>query len=126
MGKQEWEYEPGYIVRAKVPHTDSSWSDSRYPVIVSSRSYNQQYPEVIVAFTTRSSNINHPRSYDVEISNKHKDFKLTGLPENTTVRCGRLHTIKKSFIYDAIGIVPDDLMVDINKIILECFGNIGS
>jgi hypothetical protein len=88
---------------------------------VSSSAYNHQYPDVIVAFTTRSSNVNHSLSYDVEISDRHPDFKLTGLTETTTVRCGRLHTVKRHKVYDVIGTVPNDLLIDIQKLVLECF-----
>jgi len=121
MSSQQWTPLPGYIIRTDVPHTDSTESSHRFPVIVSNRKYNQQYPDVIVAFTTRSANIRNARTYDVEISDMHPQFRLTGLTENTTIRCGRLHTIKKQKIYDVIGIVPDDLLVDIKKLVLECF-----
>jgi mRNA-degrading endonuclease toxin of MazEF toxin-antitoxin module len=121
MSRQQWSLSPGHIIRTDVPHTDSAQTTHRFPVVVSNTQYNQHYPEVIVAFATRSANIHHPRAYDVEISDKHPKFRLTGLTQSTTIRCGRLHTIKKHKIYDVIGIVPDDLLTDIQKLVLECF-----
>jgi mRNA-degrading endonuclease toxin of MazEF toxin-antitoxin module len=121
MSAQKWNLSPGHIIRAEVPHTDSRASDDRYPVVVSSADYNQKYPYVIVAFTTSSTNIEHPFAFDVEISERHPDFGLTGLPHSTTVRCGRLHTINKKKIYDVLGVVPDDLLLDIQRLIIECF-----
>jgi mRNA-degrading endonuclease toxin of MazEF toxin-antitoxin module len=121
MSAQKWSLSPGHIIRTEVQYSDSETTKSRYPVVVSSLQFNQQYPEVVVAFTTRSGNIHHPRSYDVEISDKHPRFRLTGLTCSTTVRCGRLWTVDKRKISDVIGVVPDELLTDINKLILECF-----
>ena len=121
MSAQKWNLSLGHIIRTEVPHTDSGASDTRFPVVVSSSDYNQKYPYVIVAFTTSSTNIRHPFAFDVEISERHPDFRLTGLPHSTTVRCGRLHTIDKKKIYDVLGAVPDDLLLDIQRLVLECF-----
>ena len=121
MSSQKWSPSPGHIIRANVQYSDSEGTKSRFPVVISSSQFNQQHPEVIVAFTTSTLNIRHPRSYDVEISDKHPDFGLTGLPHGTTVRCGRLWTIDKRRISDVIGIVPNDLLLDIQKLVLKCF-----
>ena len=121
MPSRQWSPSPGHIIHAHVQYSDSEGSKSRFPVVVSSYQFNQQYPEVIVAFTTSTSNVRHPRSYDVEISDKHPDFALTGLTQNTTVRCGRLWTIDKRRISDVVGTVPDDLLLDIHKLVLKCF-----
>ena len=126
MPQRSWSLLPGHIIRTRVPRTDSDESDERYPVVVSSKEYNEQFPDVIVTFTTRSSNIRHPQSYDVEISDNHPQFNLAGLPLSTTVRCGRLHTIKQSKIYDVIGSVPGDLLNDIQRLVLQCFPVVGS
>jgi mRNA-degrading endonuclease toxin of MazEF toxin-antitoxin module len=89
--------------------------------VVSGQGFNSEHPEVIVAFTTSSANIHHPRSYDVEISDKHSGFGMTGLDRSTTVRCGRLWTIDKRKIADVVGTVPDDLLNDIQKLVVDCF-----
>lgn len=124
MAPQQWYPSPGHIVHAHVQYSDSEGSKSRFPVVVSSSEFNQKYPEVIVAFTTSSQNIKRPRSYDVDISDKHLQFSQTGLTHSTTVRCGRLWTIDKSRISDVIGIVPNDLLTDINKLVSECFSEL--
>jgi mRNA-degrading endonuclease toxin of MazEF toxin-antitoxin module len=121
MSPPQWAPSPGHIIRTHVPFADSEKAKVRFPVVISTSEFNQQYPEVIVAFTTSTSNIRHPRSYDVEISDKHADFALTGLTHSTTVRCGRLWTIDKRRISDVIGIVPSDLLLDIQKLVLKCF-----
>lgn len=112
---------PGHIVHALVQYSDSEGSKSRFPVVVSSSEFNKQYSEVIVAFTTSSKNVDHPQSYDVEISDKHPQFVQTGLTHSTTVRCGRLWTVDKRKISDVVGSVPDDLLTDINRLVQECF-----
>lgn len=121
MQSGNWIPAPGHIIRAEVPYSDSEGSKSRFPIVVSSREFNQTYPEVIVAFTTRSANIKHPRGYDVEISDKHTEFTLTSLSKTTTVRCGRLWTIDQRKISDVIGTVPDDLLSDIQRLVQKCF-----
>jgi len=121
MSSRKWSPSPGHIIRANVQYSDSEGTKSRFPVVISSSQFNQQHPEVIVAFTTSTLNIHHPRSYDVEISDRHPDFTLTGLTHSTTVRCGRLWTIDKRRISDVIGIVPNDLLLDICKLVLKCF-----
>ena len=121
MSLQQWSPSPGYIIRTHVQYSDSEATKSRFPVVVSSYEFNRKHPEVIVAFTTSSKNIQHPQSYDVEISDKHPDFTQTGLVHNTTVRCGRLWTVDKRKISDVIGIVPASLLTDIQKLVLQCF-----
>jgi mRNA-degrading endonuclease toxin of MazEF toxin-antitoxin module len=121
MPAQEWYPSPGHIVHTHVQYSDSEGAKSRFPVVVSTDRFNQQYPEVIVAFTTRSKNIKHPRGYDVEISHMDPQFKHTGLTQSTTVRCGRLWTVDKRKIYDVIGAVPDNLMNDIQRLVRKCF-----
>src|SRR3989304_3591669 len=100
MQSQGRDLSPGYIIRAEVQYSDSEGAKSRFPVVISSIEFNQANPEVIVAFTTSSANVKQPRSYDVEISDKHKDFANTGLDHSTTVRCGRLWTINKKRVSD--------------------------
>jgi len=121
MLPQQNNLSPGHIIRAEVQYSDSEGTKSRFPVVVSSFEFNRQYPEIIVVFTTSSTNIRHPRGYDVEISYKHPEFGLTGLTHSTTVRCGRLWTIDKRKISDVIGVVPDGLLTDIQRLVLECF-----
>jgi mRNA-degrading endonuclease toxin of MazEF toxin-antitoxin module len=121
MQVQGWNPTPGYIIRAEVQYSDSEGTKSRFPVVVSSAEFNKANPEVIVAFTTSSANVKQPRPYDVEISDKHPDFPNTGLPHSTTVRCGRFWTINKDKISDVIGVVPADLLRDVQRLVLECF-----
>jgi mRNA-degrading endonuclease toxin of MazEF toxin-antitoxin module len=121
MSPQEWYPSPGHIIHTHVQYSDSEGTKSRFPVVVSNSDFNKNNPEVIVAFTTSSRNIHHPRSYDVEISDKHQFFSRTGLTHSTTIRCGRLWTVDKRKIADVIGIVPDELLIDIRKLVLECF-----
>lgn len=121
MLSQQQNLSPGHIIRAEIQYSDSEGIKSRFCVVVSSSEFYRQYPDIIVAFATSSTNIHHPRSYDVEISDKHPEFRLTGLPHSTTVRCGRLWTVDKRKISDVIGVVPDGLLTDIQRLVLECF-----
>jgi len=121
MPSQQWSPSPGHIIHAHVQYSDSEATKSRFPIVVSSSEFNRKHPEVIVAFATSSENIHHPRSYDVEISDRHIDFAQTGLTHSTTVRCGRLWTVDKRKISDVIGIVPANLLMDIQRLVLECF-----
>jgi len=104
-----------------VPFADSEGTKTRFPVVVSARRFNEAHPEIIVAFATRSANVRQPRDYDVEISDRHPRFPHTGLTESTTVRCGRLWTVSKQKISDCVGVVPDDLLVDIERLVWACF-----
>jgi mRNA-degrading endonuclease toxin of MazEF toxin-antitoxin module len=121
MPSRDWIPLPGHIVHAQIQYTDVEGSKSRFPVVVSSEGFNQSHHEIVVAFTTRSMNVHAPQDYDVEISDRHPDFAQTGLTERTTVRCGRLWTLNKRAISNVVGIVPDDLMVDISRLVLRCF-----
>lgn len=121
MSATEWHLSPGHIVHAQVQYSDCEGTKSRFPVVVSSEEFNKQHPEVIVAFTTSSRNIHHPRSYDVEISDRHGDFRKTGLTHSTTVRCGRLWTVDRRSIADVVGMVPDQLLTDIQHIVSRLF-----
>lgn len=125
MKPGKWSPLPGHIVRAHVQYTDKEQGKSRFPVVVSSDSFNREHPEVIVAFATSSANIHRPQSYDVEISDKHPNFPMTGLARSTTVRCGRLWTIDKRKISTVMGSVPGDLLGDIQKLVVECFQESG-
>jgi len=124
MSAKKWVPSPGHIVHAHVQYSDSEKTKARFPVVVSSSAFNEMYPDVIVAYTTRTSNINHPRSYDVEISDRHPDFDQTGLPNSTTVRCGRLWSVSQKKIASVIGIVPEDILNDIQRMVLECFDRV--
>jgi mRNA-degrading endonuclease toxin of MazEF toxin-antitoxin module len=121
MSPSNWCLSPGYIIHTHVQYSDSEATKSRFPVVVSAKSFNRRYPEVIVAFTTSSKNVHHPRTYDVEISDKHRDFRKTGLTHSTTIRCGRLWTVDRRKIADVIGVVPDDVLTDVKKLVLESF-----
>jgi len=121
MSAHKWTPSPGQIIRAEVPFSDAEQTRTRFPVVVSNYEFNQAHPEVIVAFATRSTNIKHPRDYDVEISSMHPNFGLTGLTESTTVRCGRLFTLSKGVVSDVRGQVPDDLYTDIEHLVRACF-----
>ena len=121
MSAQEWHPCPGHIVHVYVQYSDSEGGKCRFPVVVSSAQFNRQNPEVIVAFATSSANIRHPRSYDVEISDRHPDFSKTGLTHGTTIRCGRLWTVNKTKILDVVGTVPGDLLRDVQKLVVKSF-----
>ena len=119
--KQRWAHSPGHVVYARIQYADVEGSKSRFAVVVSSHEFNTRYTELIVAFATRSRNIRHPLGYDVEIPDSHPRFNLTGLSESTTVRCGRLWTLDSHAIINNAGVVPDDVLADIQRLTLECF-----
>ena len=121
MVEGSWTPAPGQVIRAEVQYSDSEHTKSRYPVVVSARTFNQKHPDLIVAFATKSSNIRHPRDYDVEISDKRADFHRTGLYLSTTVRCGRLWTLDKRRISDVVGVLPDDILGDVMHLVKGCF-----
>jgi mRNA-degrading endonuclease toxin of MazEF toxin-antitoxin module len=121
MHESLWIPIPGEIVRAAVQYSDSEQTKSRFPIVVSSRRFNASHPDIVVAFTTKSGNIRHPRDYDVEISERRPDFSQTGLTVSTTVRCGRLWSIDKRKVLDVIGVAPEDIMVDISRLVQNCF-----
>ena len=119
-----WTPHPGQIVRTEVQYSDSEQTKSRFPVVVSARAFNEAHPDVIVAFTTKSMNIRHPRDYDVEISTRHPGFQTTGLFVSTTVRCGRLWTVDKRKISEILGVVPADVLTDVLNLVRGCFTDV--
>ena len=121
MAQSSWTPAPGHVVRAEVQYSDSEQTKSRFPVVVSSQTFNGKHPDVIVAFATKSSNIRHSRDYDVEISHKRDDFGMTGLTVSTTVRCGRLWTLDKRRISDVVGAIPTDVLNDVLHLVRACF-----
>ena len=121
MKASGWSPSPGHIIYARIAYSDTEGAKSRFAVVVSADSFNQRYPEVIVAYATRSSNVKHSKGYDVELSDRHASFRNAGLPESTTVRCGRLWTLNKRAIQDVKGVVPDDLMADIARLVRDSF-----
>ncbi len=123
MGQGSWTPLPGHIVHAAVQYSDSEQTKSRFPLVVSSRRFNENHPEIVVAFTTKTSNIRHPHDYDVEISERRSDFAGTGLTASTTVRCGRLWTIDKRKIMDVIGVAPTDVLGDVVHLVRKCFAD---
>ena len=116
-----WVPLPGQVVRAEVQYSDSEETKSRFPVVVSSDRFNESHPDVIVAFSTKSANVRHPRDYDVEVSDRHPSFRSTGLRLSTTVRCGRLWSLDKDKISDVVGVVPKDILDDILRLVRSCF-----
>lgn len=121
MSAQGWHPCPGHIVHVFVQYSDSEGGKCRFPVVVSSAEFNRQNPEVIVAFATSSTNVRHPRSYDVEVSERHPEFSMTGLTHGTTIRCGRLWTVNKTKILGVIGTVPSDLLCDVQRLVVMSF-----
>ncbi|UCE61089.1 MAG: type II toxin-antitoxin system PemK/MazF family toxin [Phycisphaerales bacterium] len=121
MVQGAWSPSRGQIVRAAVQYSDSEQTKTRFPVVVSSDAFNERYPDVIVAFTTKASNVKHPRNYDVEVSERRSDFRATGLTVSTTVRCGRLWSIDKRKIMDVVGALPEDVLADVRRLVRACF-----
>ncbi len=121
MATSGWTPSPGDIVFADVQYADSEQTKSRFAVVVSGHTFNETHPDVIVAFATSSSNIRHPRDYDVEISARHPSFSRTGLHHSTTVRCGRLWSLDQRRIIDARGVVSKDLLRDVLQLVRACF-----
>lgn len=116
-----WSLSPGHVVHARIAYSDVEGAKSRFAVVVSADSFNQRYSEVIVAYATRSKNVKHSRGYDVVLSDRHASFSNAGLPESTTIRCGRLWTLDQRAIQDVKGVVPDDLMADVLRLVREAF-----
>ncbi len=121
MGQDSWIPLPGHVVRAAVQYADSEQTKTRFPVVVSSESFNAAHMELIVAFTTKTANIRVPRDYDVEVSQRHLGFHSTWLRVSTTIRCGRLWTIDKHKILDIVGSIPEDILSDVLHLVRGCF-----
>jgi len=121
MPTATWIPSPGEVVYADVQYSNSEQTKSRFAVVVSSKRFNAQYPDVIVAYATRSSKVKFAQAYDVAIPKEHREFRRTGLPLPTTVRCGRLWSLDKRSVRHVAGVVPADLFCGIIRLVRECF-----
>lgn len=109
----------GHILYAGIPFRDTGEIKNRFCVVVSDNEFNRKYNEVIVAFAT--SRAKQPQNYDVWISDNDPKFIETGLHKSTKVQCGRLFTLDSRRVIDVVGVVPDNILDDIKKLVLECF-----
>jgi mRNA interferase MazF len=76
--------------------------------------------DVVVAFI--SSRTEKPESTDIIISEKHPEFKLTGLKLESVVKLNKVATITKDLIIGEIGEIGAKLKKEVSRKITEVYG----
>ena len=92
----------GDIVLVPFPFTDLSRQKARPAVVVSSRSFNDRYPDVILAAIS-SKLPDPPSDLEIVIQADSVDFQPTGLRVSSVIRVPKLVAMKQSLIYSGLG-----------------------
>jgi mRNA interferase MazF len=102
----------GTVVLAPFPFTDLSTGKRRPAIIVSKE--NPEKTDLIIAFI--SSIIPETISEtDLIIKSTDKEFKQTGLHKASVIKLDKLLTIEKKLLVGEIGVLPVNLLDDLNK-----------
>lgn len=105
----------GKIVLIPFPFTDLTATKLRPALIL----YEGE-KDVVAAFI--SSRIQKPKATDIEVDEKHPEFKQTGLKLTSTIKLDKVATISKELIIGEIGEIGAVLKKEINRKITEIYG----
>lgn len=106
------------IVKFTFPFADNFDKGKPRPSLVISPSFGR-HNQVIVAYIT--TNLNNLLDTDIRISSSKQYFAQTGLQLTSVVKLHRLITTTPSQIGTIIGILPDELIVEVKKKLLKIF-----
>jgi mRNA interferase MazF len=76
--------------------------------------------DVVVAFIS-SRSPDRPSPESVIVSDRHQEFKLTGLKSPSVIRLDKVATVLKDLVVGEIGEVDDSLRREINRKLLEVY-----
>lgn len=93
----------GALFIAPIDYTDFRSRKTRPVCVVSSEGFNQGQDVVVAMITTTSDKPSLTRPGDIHID----EWRRAGLLQASTLRAGRLQTIKRSLLHKRIGALPD-------------------
>jgi mRNA interferase MazF len=109
----------GKVVLVQFPFDDFSSSKVRPAVCLTEPVGPHRH--VVLAFI--SSQV--PREFletDLVLDAQRPDFKITGLMVTSTVRLHRLMTVTTSIIKRELGVIPEAILLEVNKRLMKLFG----
>ncbi len=105
----------GDVVLVPLPDTSGKPGKTRPALVVSSDFNNQRLQDAIVAVITSTTMRAKLEPTQLLIELTTAEGKQSGLLNDSTVKCERLHAILQSLIYRTIGSLPDRTMLQINE-----------
>jgi len=105
-------FDPGDVVLIGFPFTDLSGSKQRPALVISTRWYNIQKIDVILAAIT--SKIPEKVRKD-EYLLSDSELKSAGLPKKSIVKAGKIVTIDQRLIRKKLGRVSEQTLLHISK-----------
>jgi mRNA interferase MazF len=104
----------GDIVLVAVPDTSGKPGKTRPALVVSSDYNNQRLQDAIVAIITSTTLHAKLEATQFLIDLATPEGKLSGLLNDSAVKCERLHTILQSLIKRRVGSLPPATMIQIS------------
>jgi mRNA interferase MazF len=104
----------GKIILIPFPFTDLTATKLRPALVL----YEGE-KDVVAAFI--SSRMQKPKTTDITITEKHPEFKQTGLKLTSTIKLDKIATISKTLILGEIGEIGANLKREINCKITETY-----
>ena len=104
----------GKIILIPFPFTDLTATKLRPALVL----YDGE-KDVVAAFI--SSRAQKPKTTDIPITEKHPEFKQTGLKLTSTIKLDKIATISKTLILGEIGEIGTKLKKEINHKIAETY-----
>ena len=112
-------FKKGTIVLIPFPFTDLTGTKVRPALIVSS---NVLKGEDIVLVFISSLKTKNLLSTDLLITTSHKDFKQTGLKEESILKIDKIATLDKKIILGELGEISRDIQKEVDQKLKIVFG----
>lgn len=106
----------GKIVAVPFPFTDLTGAKVRPALVI-----YEGYDDVIVAFISSKIPVVHYIE-DVLLTKQMSTFRLTGLKRDSVIKLNKLATLDKSLVDGEFGEIDHDLLMDVQKILMDMFG----
>ena len=111
-------YSQGQVVLIPFPFTNLTTTKQRPAVILSSDTYNQTHPDLILAAIT-SQIPTQPQPDEYLLSGT--DQKTAGLPKLSLIKLGKIVTIDQRLIRKTLGKLPVETMKKVKEVFQKNF-----
>lgn len=109
-------YEPGHVVLVPFPFTDLTATKQRPALVVSSTSFNQSHPDIIVlAITSQQTTTLTPDEFFLS----EKEQSDAGLPKPSKVKTEKIITIDKNLIRKTLGQISQNTLTFIVQLVIR-------